>query len=217
LLQVALDRLAQEIARSCRFFVRRHGHIRVILEVIRCTEAARGALRLATDLTVHRVLALRALAFNKHMGRGFGPASKEITMKFSSLFAKVAAVALALAAAGTATVAQARSDVYFSIGANVAPGVVIGASNYYPPVYVQPQPVYVQPAPVYYGGYNYAPPVYAAPVYAAPVYVRPAPIYYSAPAPIYYGPRHGGYKQYGQHRHGGNKHYNQRRHGRNWR
>ncbi len=89
----------------------------------------------------------------------------------SSVFARVAAVALVLAAAGTATVAQARSNVYFSVGANVAPGVVIGASNYYPPVqYVQPAPVYVQPAPVYYE--------------AAPVYY--APTYYAAPAPVYY-------------------------------
>ncbi len=100
-------------------------------------------------------------------------------MKYRSLYAKAAVVALALAAAGTATVAQARSDVFFSIGANVAPGVAVGVSNmppvYYPPVYVQPQPVYVAPAPVYYG--------YAAP----PVYVQPAPVYY-APARVYWGP-----------------------------
>jgi hypothetical protein len=50
--------------------------------------------------------------------------------------------------------------------------VVIGASNYYPPVqYVQPAPVYVQPAPVYYE--------------TAPAYYAPA--YYAAPAPVYYG------------------------------
>ena len=95
-------------------------------------------------------------------------------MKFSSsVFAKLAAVALALAAAGTATVAEARSNVFFSVNAAVAPGVAIGVSNapvYYPPAYI-PQPVYVQPEPVYYG---------------APVYVRPAPVIY-APAPVYYG------------------------------
>ena len=57
-------------------------------------------------------------------------------MKFSrSVVAKVGVAALALAAAGTASVAQARSDVYFSVGANVAPGVAVGVSN----------------APVYYG------------------------------------------------------------------
>lgn len=108
-------------------------------------------------------------------------------MKYSrSVYAKAAAVALMLAAAGTATVAQARSDVFFSVGANVAPGVAIGVSNapmYYPPVYVQPQPVYVQPAPVYYG-------------YGAPVYYRPAPVYY-APVQVYYGPR--GHRRHHRH------------------
>jgi hypothetical protein len=113
-----------------------------------------------------------------------------------SLIAKVGAAALVIAAAGTASVAQARSNVYFSVGANVAPGVVIGASNapyYYGPTYAVPQPVYVQPAPVYYA----PPPVYYRP---APVYYRPAPVYYGA-APVvgvtyYY---HGG-KRY-RHRH----------------
>ena len=105
-------------------------------------------------------------------------------MKYSrSVYARAAAVALALAAAGMATVAQARSDVFFSIGANVAPGVSLGVSNapmYYPPVYVQPQPVYMAPQPVYYG-------------YAQPqVYVQPAPVYY-APASVYYGPGHHGH------------------------
>ena len=103
-------------------------------------------------------------------------------MKFSrSVYAKAAVVALALAAAGTATVAQARSNVFFSIGANVAPGVAVGVSNapYYPPVYMQ-QPVYVAPQPVYYG-------------YAQPqVYLQAAPVYY-APAPVYYGPGHQGH------------------------
>jgi hypothetical protein len=98
-------------------------------------------------------------------------------MKFSrSVFAKVAAAAVALAALGTASVAQARSNVYFSVGANVAPGVVIGASNYgpayYPPVYTQPYSYYVQPAPVYYSPTYYAPP--------PPIYYRPAPVYFGA-------------------------------------
>ena len=83
-------------------------------------------------------------------------------MKFSrSIYVKAAAVALALAAVGTASVAEARSNVFFSIGANVAPAVAVGVSN----------------GPVYY------PPVYAA----APVYVQPAPVYYY-PRPVYYGP-----------------------------
>jgi hypothetical protein len=108
-------------------------------------------------------------------------------MKYSrSVYAKAAAVALALAAAGTATVAQAGGNVFFSIGANVAPGVSVGVSNaapmYYPPVYVQPQPVYVAPPPVYYG-------------YAAPqVYVQPVPVYY-APGRVYYAPGHYGHNR----------------------
>jgi hypothetical protein len=121
-------------------------------------------------------------------------------MKFSrSVYVKAAVVALAMAAAGTATVAQARSDVFFSVGANVAPGVSIGVSNapyypaYYPqPVYVQPQPVYVQPAPIYvpqpvYYGYGYG-------------YARPAAV---VGVNYYYGPqwRHrGGYWQGQGHR-----------------
>jgi hypothetical protein len=101
-------------------------------------------------------------------------------MKYSkSVYAKAAAVALALAAAGTATVAQAGGNVFFSIGANVAPGVSVGVSNaapmYYPPVYVQPQPA------VYYG-------------YAGPqVYVQPA-VYY-APGRVYYAPGHHGHNR----------------------
>lgn len=111
----------------------------------------------------------------------------------STFFAKAAAAVLALAAAGTATVAQARDNVYFSIGANVAPGVAIGVSNappvYYPPVYVQPAPVYVAPAPVY--------------VRPAPVYYSAAPVYYGA-APVYYGPP--------GHRHGHRKHWRHEQH-----
>ena len=119
----------------------------------------------------------------------------------SSIFAKLAAAALVLAAAGTATVAQARDNVYFSIGAHVAPGVSVGVSNapvYYPPVYAQPAPIYYEPAPVY--------------VRPAPVYVRPAPIYYGA-APVYYGPAPVYYDR--GHRHGPRKHWRNenRRHG----
>jgi hypothetical protein len=98
-------------------------------------------------------------------------------MKLSrSVLAKTAAVAVALAALGTASVAQAR--VFASVGINLAPGVVVGASNYgpayYPPVY--PQPYYVQPAPVYY----------------EPAYYAPAPVFYGPP--VFIGGRwvHGG-------------------------
>src|SRR3954463_14024525 len=83
--------------------------------------------------------------------------------------AKAAVAALVLAAAGTASVAQARGNVSFSIGAAVAPGVFVGATNapyYYGPRYVAPAPVYYAPAPVYY---------------------EPAPVYYGygySPAPV---------------------------------
>ncbi|MFC5498948.1 hypothetical protein ACFPOE_15475 [Caenimonas terrae] len=80
-----------------------------------------------------------------------------------------AAAAIALAALGTASVAEARGNVFFSIGANVAPGVTLGVSNapyYAAPAYYAPAPVYYQPAPVYYE--------------PAPVYYQPA-VYYAAP------------------------------------
>jgi hypothetical protein len=109
-----------------------------------------------------------------------------------------AAAALAVAALGFATSAQARSDVQFSVGVGL-PGVAVGVSNAYPvyggypqqpvyvqpaPVYVQPRPVYVQPAPVYYE----QPQVYYRP---RPVYVQPAPVYYERPHG--WQGRHGGY------------------------
>ena len=75
-----------------------------------------------------------------------------------------------LALAGVATAAQARDNVYWSLGVNAAPGVALGVGNV-PPVYVPAQPVYVAPPqvvvvprPLYYG--------------VAPVYVTPAPVYY---------------------------------------
>ncbi len=101
-------------------------------------------------------------------------------MTFSrSTFAKAGAAVLAVAAMGTAGLAQARSDVFFSINGQVAPGVNVGVSNapYYNAPYYQPQPVYVQPAPVYYPQTQY----YQQP---APVYYQPAPVYYR-PAPLF--------------------------------
>lgn len=89
-----------------------------------------------------------------------------------------AAATLAIAAMGFAGAAQARDNVYWSVGVGT-PGAVVNVGNagiYQQPVYVQPQPVYVEPAPVYYQ--------------QRPVYVRPAPVYY-APQPVYYErPRH---------------------------
>lgn len=63
------------------------------------------------------------------------------------------AATLATAALGAATVAEARPDVYFSVGFQNGPAWVEPT-----PVYVQPQRVFVQPAPVYV-----RPPVFVAP------------------------------------------------------
>ncbi|MHB1198178.1 MAG: hypothetical protein ACYCZ6_01195 [Polaromonas sp.] len=102
-----------------------------------------------------------------------------------------AAAALALAAMGFAGAAQARDNVFWSVGVGT-PGVSLNVGNGFPvyvepqPVYIQPQPVYVQPAPVYYQ--------------PRPVFVRPAPVYVQ-PQPVYYGrpqgwrARHSGYLQ----------------------
>jgi hypothetical protein len=127
-------------------------------------------------------------------------------MKVSrSLAIKAAVGALVLAATSIASVAHAGGNVHFSIGANVAPGVAVAASNYpaygYPYSYpysttiVTPAPVYV-PAPVV--------------VQAAPV-IYPSPYYYGAPAvgvryyygPSYYGHGRGGHGGHWNGRHGG--------------
>ena len=114
-------------------------------------------------------------------------------MRFSrSMFLKAAmALGVAVAALGSASVAQARDNVYWSVGIDAAPGVSVGVGNHRPvvvapqPVYVQPQPVYVQPCPVY---------VQPRPVYVQPqtIYAQPRVAYphnyYVQPAPVYYGP-----------------------------
>lgn len=86
---------------------------------------------------------------------------------------RAAAAALGLAALGASGLAQARDNVYWSLGVEAAPGVSVGLSNTRP-VVVAPAPIIVaQPAPVY--------------VAPAPVYVAPQPVYYTA-APVCYGP-----------------------------
>lgn len=107
-----------------------------------------------------------------------------------------AAALVALAAAGTA--AQARDNVYWSVGIDAAPGVSIGLGNTRP-VIVAP-PVYVAPAPVYVAPH----PVYVAP---QPVYVAPQPVYYVRPAPVYYGYGYYGHPGRGKHRHRGHHHH----------
>ena len=124
-------------------------------------------------------------------------------MKLSrSIIAKAAVAAVVLAAAGTASVAQAGDHVYFSIGANVAPGVVVNAGNVPPPVYVAPAPVVVAPAPVYYE----EPPVY---------YYRPVPVvgvewvWSRESGRYYYMDRRG-------HRHWDERYHAERGHDRDW-
>ncbi len=101
---------------------------------------------------------------------------------FQSIKRFLALGVLGATALGASMSAQARDNVYWSVGIG-APGVSVGVGNA-PPVYVQPAPVYVPP------------PVYVAP---RPVYVAPQPVYYAPrpvvvrPAPVYYGPR-GHYK-----------------------
>ncbi len=107
-----------------------------------------------------------------------------------------AAATLAIAAMGFAGAAQARDNVYWSVGVGT-PGAVVNVGNvgiYQPPVYVQPQPVYVEPAPVYYQ--------------PRPVYVRPAPVYY-APQPVYYERPYGRHHREGFYRQGPRGYYGQ--------
>ena len=102
--------------------------------------------------------------------------------------------ALALAAMGFAGTAQARDNVFWSVGVG-SPGVAVNVGNAFP-VYTQPAPVYVQPAPVYYQ----PAPVYVQP---APVYIQPRPYYqsyYGQPQVVYMQPgyRHGWHKKHGR-------------------
>ena len=76
--------------------------------------------------------------------------------RFASRLFSAAAVGIGLF--GLASAAQARSDVYFSVGVG---GV---------PVYAEPAPVVVQPAPVYVEPAR----TYA---YPRPVYVQPSRVY----------------------------------------
>lgn len=97
----------------------------------------------------------------------------------------VAVGALALAAVGMATSAQA-GDVFWSIGVN-SPGVQLGVANGAPmvmvPVYAEPRVVYRQPRVVYEEPRQV-------------VYVRQAPVYIAQPQYVQFEGRHRG------HRHG---------------
>lgn len=108
-------------------------------------------------------------------------------LEFPRALATAATLALALAGGS----AQARDNVYWSIGIDAAPGVTLGVGNARP-VYVQPAPIYVAPQPVY--------------VAPRPVVVMPQPLYYAQPAPVYYVQpgkgRHKHRKWHRKHRHG---------------
>jgi hypothetical protein len=107
------------------------------------------------------------------------------------LFRPLAAVALLALAAGAA---QARDNVFWSVGIDAAPGVSLGVSNTRP-VMVAPQPVYVAPQPVYVAPQ----PVYVAP---RPVVVRPRPVLLVA-EPVYVRPgKHKGWHKHKHRRHG---------------
>ena len=102
---------------------------------------------------------------------------KTAIMVNRSVFMAGATAALALAALSFAGSAQARDNVFWSVGLG-APGVSLNVGNA-GPVYMQAQPVYqpvyVEPAPVYY----YQPrPVFVRP---APIYVQPQAVYYDRP------------------------------------
>ena len=107
--------------------------------------------------------------------------------------ARTLAAAGILAAAAFGGAAQARDNVYWSLGVEAAPGVTLGLGNTRP-VYVAPAPVYVAPAPVY--------------VAPRPVVVHAAPVYYARPAPVVVE-YHDGHR--GKHK-GHKKHHRHHRH-----
>jgi PXPV repeat (3 copies) len=100
-----------------------------------------------------------------------------------------AAVLVALGAMGSA--AQARDNVFWSLGVEAAPGVSLGVGNTRPvvvapaPVYVAPQPVYVAPAPVI--------------VHPRHVIVEPAPVIYEETVIVRPGHGHGRHKEHHHH------------------
>ena len=93
-------------------------------------------------------------------------------VKRSGVIAGVAAT-LAFASISFSGIAQARDNVYWSVGVG-SPGVGVNVGNAIP-IYTQPQPVYVQPAPIY--------------IQPQPVYTQPRPYYfYGQPQVVYVQP-----------------------------
>ncbi len=89
---------------------------------------------------------------------------KTVIKASRSILMAGAVATLALAAMGFAGVAQARDNVFWSVGVG-GPGVALNVGNGFP-MYVAPQPVYVQPVPVYYQ--------------SQPVYLVPQAVYYDS-------------------------------------
>lgn len=102
-------------------------------------------------------------------------------MHSRSAFLAGATATLAMAALVFADSAQARDNVYWSMGVG-APGVSLNVGNA-GPVYGQVQPAYFEPEPIYYR--------------PSPVYVRPASIYVQ-PLPVYYGRPYGWNQRHGR-------------------
>ena len=75
---------------------------------------------------------------------------KTVTQVSRSIVMAGAVATLALAAMGFASAAQARDNVFWSVGVG-GPGVAVNLGNGFP-MYVAPQPVYMIPQAVYYGG-----------------------------------------------------------------
>lgn len=109
---------------------------------------------------------------------------KKASNRNRSFGTAVGTAALVVFSLGFTGAAQARANVFISVGVGL-PGVQMGVPHAFPVyaqpyrVYVQPAPTYIQPQPIFYGNQ----PVYVTqqPVYygAQPVYVQSEPIYYA--------------------------------------
>jgi hypothetical protein len=75
---------------------------------------------------------------------------KTVTQVSRSIVMAGAVATLALAAMGFASAAQARDNVFWSVGVG-GPGVALNLGNGFS-MYVAPQPVHMIPQDVYYGG-----------------------------------------------------------------
>jgi hypothetical protein len=104
------------------------------------------------------------------------------TLMQRKLIRPLTAIAFLVLAAGTA---QARDNVFWSVGIDAAPGVSVGVGNARP-VIAPPPAVVLAPQPVY--------------VAPRPVVVRPQPVMVVEPEPVYVVPgRHRGWHRHHRH------------------